>query len=142
MNITTVTLLIVIVFLCVVIGILFYLCVHKPSMSPEQRLRFLTDVAGIASLSIEHRHTSEHPQRKKELTVHLTNEMIKELDYDGKEHFTLDALIDRSMLSIDTDPRLHAVRVAGAQTSQITPPPGMWQLGVRQKAAQKTGVLG
>src|SRR5439155_24086513 len=122
--------------------IVFVYCVKSSSTSPEQKHSYLRGIVLTASLSVEKYHPTEHPQKKKHHIAQRVQAMLTEQKYHGHEPFTIDALIDEAMLQADTDPRLRAIRIADEPTRQITPPLGMWQLGMRQKAAaSRTGKL-
>lgn len=125
----------------IVFGIIAVYCLKSTSTPHEQSFQHLRTIVTTASHSVEHRYPSLHPKEKKERITQLVMIMLQEQKYKDSAPFTIDALIEESMLQADTDPRLQAIRFSNETTKQITPPAGMMSLGIRHKAVQRTGKL-
>lgn len=125
----------------IVFGIVLVCCMRSSSAPHGHTHEYLARVVNTATMSIEKYHPTEHPTKKKQRITQLAMVMLAEQKYQENTPFSIDALIDESMLQVDTDPKLRAIRLSSEDTKQITPPAGMMSLGVRQRAVQKTGKL-
>ena len=117
----------------IILGMIFWYCIKHCSSSAEQRFHTLKAIVNTATSSFEMHYPDEHPQMKKKKIERLTYTIIEEMDHNKNKAFTIDALIDASMLANDTNPYLRAIRLSDRDTEELrlqhTP-----VLSMRQKA--------
>lgn len=123
----------------VILGILFWCCIKYFISSPMHRFHTLKEIVSTATSSFEMHYPDEHPQMKKKRIERLTRTIIDEMTHETNKAFTIDALIDESMLANDTNPHLRAIRLSDRDTEELriqhTP-----VLGMRQKALLRSGI--
>src|SRR5437899_2873143 len=114
----------------VILGILF-LQYMKRNSSPYQRFSMLKDIVSTVSSSVELHFPDDHPQKKKQKIERLTRATIEEMEHETNRAFTIDVLIDASMLANDTNPHLRAIRLSEKDTEELKIQ-SMRSLGIRQ----------